>query len=73
MAGSQTSALISFFRSMKWVIRISTLSKNEAVFVLTGVAIVLAIRTRMDAKDFIAKDALFCGTEVAIVTELFDM
>ena len=73
MAGSRTSALISFFRSIKLVIRIGTLSKNEAVFVLTGVAIVLAIRTRMDAMVFIASDTLFLRTEIAIVTELLDM
>ena len=73
MAESRTSALISFFRSMKSVIGLITLSKNETVLVLIGAAIVLAIKTRMDAMDFIASDALFLGTEVVIVRELLDM
>ena len=49
-----------------------TLSKNETVFVLTGVAIALAIRTRTNAMDFNANDALSLGNKEAFAGSLFD-
>ena len=57
---------------MESVIRMCTLSKNEAVLVLTGVAAALAIRTRMHAMDFIASDALALSTEEIFAGSLFD-
>ena len=50
----------------------NTLSKNETVFVLTGVAIALAIRTRTVAMAFIANDALSLGKKEAFAGSLFD-
>ena len=63
MAESRTLALISLFESMNWDSRMNTLSKNETVFVLTGEAIALAIRTRTNAMGFIANDALSLSTK----------
>lgn len=72
MAGSRTSACISLFGSMELVIRMGTLSKNEAVLVLTGVAIALPIRKRMHIMDFIASDALSLGAEEVLGGSLFN-
>ena len=49
-----------------------TLSKNETVFVLTGVAIALVIRTRTYNIDFIANDALSLGAEDVSAESLYD-
>ena len=56
---------------MKWVGRRDTLSKNETVFVLTGVAIALAIRTKTNAMDFIANDAVSSDTDEGFAGSLF--
>ena len=72
MAGSRVLTHVSLFGSTRWVSGMGTLSKKEAVFVLTGVAIALAIRTRTDAMDFIAHDALSLGTEEGLAGSLFD-
>ena len=72
MAGSRTLTHVGLFGSAKWVSRMCTLSKKEAVFILTGVAITLAIRTRTDAIDIIAHDALSLGTEEGFAGSLFD-
>ena len=72
MVGSRTSGYFSLFGSVELVIRICTLSKNEAVLVLTGVAITLAIRTSKHTMDFIASDALSLCAEEVFWGSLFD-